>query len=137
MIDIRGFQCCFCTNSIVENKVDPVDMKLICNDDLKNKTDTFQLLYAHFDCLGGKVHESLRGYLAPINYSEFDRCQCCFCAGGIDENNINPVNMNIVFNNDMQNTTGISHNLYTHFKCLKKTLHKTMQGYLVQDDDED
>lgn len=137
MIDIRGFQCCFCTNSIVENKVDPVDMKLICNDDLKNKTDTFQLLYAHFNCLNEKMDESIRRYLVSTKYQKIDKFQCCFCASEIEENKVNPFNMNIVFNHDMQNNTGISHNLYSHFKCFKEKLHKTMQGYLVQDDDND
>jgi len=35
------FQCCFYNKNIQEDAVDPVDMNIIFNADMKNKTDSF------------------------------------------------------------------------------------------------
>jgi hypothetical protein len=141
MISIRGFQCCFCINSIEENKVDPVDIKLIFNDDMKNQADTFQLFYAHFNCLNEKLYPPVRDYLLSdnghIRIRKINRFECCFCTNSIGENKVDPIDINIVFSDDMKNNTGVFYDLYSHFHCLKEKLHKTMQGYLVRDDDDD
>jgi hypothetical protein len=62
--------------------------------------------------------------------------QCCFCAKGIKEDRVDPLDINIIFNEDMKNNSGSFQNFYAHFSCLKEKLHTTMQGYLVRDDEE-
>jgi hypothetical protein len=59
---IDGCQCCFCNEGIVETKTDPVDINIIYNEDMIEKTGRFQNFYAHFDCLRQKLHDNIRGY---------------------------------------------------------------------------
>lgn len=61
--------------------------------------------------------------------------QCCFCNEAIKEDSVDPLDMNIVFNEDMIAKTGSFQNFYTHFHCLKEKLHPSFKGYLVRVDD--
>jgi hypothetical protein len=63
--------------------------------------------------------------------------QCCFCAKGIEENKVDPIDINIVFNEDMKMGSRSFRNFYAHFYCFKEKLHKSTQGYLVRSDEED
>ena len=54
--------CCFCNHGVIENKTDPIDVKVTFNEDIKQKTKTFQLFFAHFDCFKEKLHPSIEGY---------------------------------------------------------------------------
>ena len=63
--------------------------------------------------------------------------ECCFCKQSIEENRIDPVDINIIFNEDMKHKTGSFQNFYAHFYCLKKRLHKDVQGYMVRDDEDE
>jgi hypothetical protein len=63
IMKITGFECCFCKKSIEEDSVDPIDINIVFNEDMINKTGSFQNFYAHFKCLKEKLHESMRGYL--------------------------------------------------------------------------
>ncbi len=60
---IKGFECCFCKKSINENQVEPVDISIVFNEDVKKKTGAMQLFYSHFDCLRDRLHKDNRGYL--------------------------------------------------------------------------
>lgn len=68
-------------------------------------------------------------------YNENSGFECCFCRQSIIETKIDPVDINVVYNEDILNKTGCSFNFYAHYKCLKEKLHENMQGYLVTDDD--
>ena len=57
------FSCCFCNESIIENKVDPVDINVVLNEDMQKKNGSFQNFYAHFDCFKQKLHRDIQGYL--------------------------------------------------------------------------
>jgi hypothetical protein len=61
--EINGFECCFCKQSIEENKVDPVDINIVLNEDMQLKTGSFQNFYCHFDCLKKRLHKDIQGYL--------------------------------------------------------------------------
>ncbi len=60
---ITGFECCFCKKSIAENSVEPLDITVVFNEDIKQKTGSFQNFYAHFFCLKKKLHKDSQGYL--------------------------------------------------------------------------
>lgn len=60
-----------------------------------------------------------------------------FAIKGIEENHIDPLDINIVYNEDMLQKTGSFQNFYAHFYCLKPKLHKDIQGYLVRADEEE
>jgi len=62
-MNVSGFECCFCKKGIEENKTDPLDMTIVFNEDYKKKTGSFQLLFAHFDCLKNCLHKDNQGYL--------------------------------------------------------------------------
>jgi len=70
------------------------------------------------------------------NFDEIDGAMCCFCNKGIEENKVDPIDINIVFNEDMLEETGSFQSFYAHFYCLKPTLHKDIQGYLVRVDED-
>ncbi len=58
-----GSQCCFCKKSIEGNAVDPLDISVVFNEDVKKKTGSFQTFYAHFSCLKERLHKDNQGYL--------------------------------------------------------------------------
>jgi len=58
-----NFQCCFCNEGIAENKVDPIDISIIFNEDMLLKTGATQDFWAHFYCLQEKLHPYMKGYL--------------------------------------------------------------------------
>ncbi len=53
----------------------------------------------------------------------------------IEENKVDPVDINIIFNENMKIKSGSFQNFYAHFYCLKEKLHKDVRGYLVRDDE--
>lgn len=57
-----AFNCCICNQTIIENKVDPIDINIVFNEDMKLKTGSFQNFYAHFDCLKKFLHKNMQGY---------------------------------------------------------------------------
>jgi hypothetical protein len=59
---IKGFECCFCKKSIKETKIDPIDINIVFNEDMIEKTGCFQNFYAHFDCLHERLHKDIQGY---------------------------------------------------------------------------
>jgi hypothetical protein len=63
--------------------------------------------------------------------------KCCFCNEGILENNVDPIDISIVLNEDMQKNNGSSQSFYAHFNCFKQKLYKDLQGYLVTDNPDD
>jgi hypothetical protein len=60
--------------------------------------------------------------------------ECCFCKKGIKETKTDPIDINVVFNEDMIKKTGSFQNFYAHFDCFHATLHKDIKGYFVNDD---
>jgi len=48
-----GHQCCFCGNGIVSTNSEPVGITVSFKD------ESSQALWAHIDCLGGRLHESV------------------------------------------------------------------------------
>ena len=69
-----------------------------------------------------------------MNIKEITGFECCFCKKGIEKTRDDPVDMNLILNEDMQNRTGIFQNFYAHFLCLKSKLHKDVQGYFIGND---
>jgi hypothetical protein len=65
---INGFECCFCQQAIEDNKVDPLDLALIINEEMKKNISHRSTLnlYAHSKCLHDKLHPYYRGYLTAI-----------------------------------------------------------------------
>ncbi len=61
--------------------------------------------------------------------------RCCFCNKSVDENLVDPLDINIIFNEDMVKKTGSFQNFYAHFECLKDKLHPNVKGYLVRTDE--
>jgi hypothetical protein len=61
--------------------------------------------------------------------------ECCFCKKSIEENEIDPCDINIIINSEMKKgpKERCSQNFYSHFQCLKERLHKDIQGYFVLD----
>jgi hypothetical protein len=66
---ITGFECCFCKKDIIENDVDPCDLNIILNSEMKKlANDRSSLnLYSHFDCLKEKLDKNMQGYLLAIS----------------------------------------------------------------------
>lgn len=67
------FNCCFCNQGIIENNVDPLDINIMHNIDVLNKTRREQTFYAHFDCLKEKLHPYSKEYFFKFedgNYNE-------------------------------------------------------------------
>ncbi|GAB4456742.1 MAG: hypothetical protein OHK0036_20480 [Bacteroidia bacterium] len=50
-------------------------------------------------------------------------------------NKVGPIDINIIFNEDIQQRTGRFQNLYAHFDCFKMYLHKNIQGYFIRSDE--
>ena len=65
---MSGFTCCFCNQSIKENDIDPLDINITANCEIKKnvKDRAFQLFYSHFKCLQEKLHDNTKGYLIEI-----------------------------------------------------------------------
>jgi hypothetical protein len=62
--ELKGFRCCFCNQSIEENKVDPCDINVIINSEIfkpQNERSS-QNFYAHAKCLREKLHQTIQGY---------------------------------------------------------------------------
>lgn len=59
--------------------------------------------------------------------------ECCFCKKRIEENKVDPCDINIVINSEMQKSCNnrSSQNFWCHFECLKEKLHKDIQGYFI------
>jgi hypothetical protein len=60
--DIEGFECCFCKQSIRETRNDPIDINIILNEEMIQKTGASQSFYAHAHCLYERLHQDVRGY---------------------------------------------------------------------------
>lgn len=60
---ITGFECCFCKKSIKETQNDPIDINIILNQDMQEKTGTAANFWAHFDCMSERLHPDVQGYL--------------------------------------------------------------------------
>lgn len=76
------------------------------------------------------------GKIMNGNFKAIDGVMCCFCNKEIEENKTDPLDINIIYNEDMLQKTGTFRNFYAHFYCLKPTLHKDIQGYLVRTDED-
>ncbi len=63
--------------------------------------------------------------------------ECCFCKKSIEESYLNPVDINIIVNAEMQKSKKDrgSQNFYSHFDCLRDKLHRDIKGYLVANND--
>lgn len=61
---VTGFECCFCKKSIEENEIDPCDINIIINSEMKKdpKERSSQTFYSHFECLKEKLHKDIQGY---------------------------------------------------------------------------
>ena len=64
-MEITGFECCFCKKGIEESNVDPCDINIIINSEMKKNANdrSSQNFYSHFGCLQEKLHVDIRGYL--------------------------------------------------------------------------
>jgi|GEM_PF-3334455 len=60
--ELDGFECCFCKQNIHETRNDPVDINIVLNEDMVQKTGASQNFYAHIACLYERLHENVRGY---------------------------------------------------------------------------
>ncbi len=61
--------------------------------------------------------------------------QCCFCNTGITENNINPIDINIITNEARRDKTGSEQLFFAHFHCFKERLHQYFKAYFIQESD--
>ncbi len=52
--ELNGFECCFCKKSIQETRNDPVEINIVLNEDMIQKTEVSQSFYAHIPCLHEK-----------------------------------------------------------------------------------
>ncbi len=74
MIEKLGFTCCFCSLSIIETMVDPMNINIMGNYDkyLKKgitlKDMPSQEFYCHFECFKNKIHVSIAGYFIEENF---------------------------------------------------------------------
>ena len=62
---------------------------------------------------------------------------CCFCNQGIIENKTDPLDVNIMQNDDVQNNTRTSQSFYAHFYCFKEKLHHFPKTYFIKFEDDD
>ncbi len=60
---------------------------------------------------------------------------CCFCNQGIIENKTDPIDINVIQNEDKQNKTGCDQSFFAHFNCFKEKLHRYFKGYFIQESD--
>jgi hypothetical protein len=69
-LKISGFMCCFCNESIEENKIDPCDINVVINSEICKPSceRTSQNFYAHFKCLQEKFHKNIQGSFV-LDYS--------------------------------------------------------------------
>ena len=65
-----GFLCCFCKQGIAENTIDPIDINIATNDDIKNKTGCNQFFFSHSDCFKRKLHQYFKGYFIGDLYED-------------------------------------------------------------------
>jgi hypothetical protein len=84
-----GFSCCFCNQGIIENKTDPVDIKIILNEDVLKKTGCEQIFYAHFNCFKEKLHQYFKGYFVKDNEDEIIKNTKCLIQKIIELENVN------------------------------------------------
>lgn len=73
-MEITGFECCFCTKSIEESYLNPVDINIIINGEMKKnkKERSAQNFYSHFDCLKQKLHKDFKGYFVANSSANVD-----------------------------------------------------------------
>ncbi len=53
------------------------------------------------------------------------------CKQGIDENNTDPIDINVATNDDMKNKTECNQSFFSHSDCFKRKLHQYFKGYFI------
>jgi hypothetical protein len=74
MMNASGVECCFCAKSILETRVDPCDITIIVNSEIKKpkKERAEQFFWCHFECLKERLYPTTRGFLMAPAPSEDD-----------------------------------------------------------------
>jgi len=70
--------------------------------------------------------------MQSFELEELDGAECCFCKMGIQETRNDPVDINIVLNEEMAQKDGASQSFYAHVQCLYEKLHEDARGYLIK-----
>jgi hypothetical protein len=63
IFNLNGFECCYCRKPIEESNVDPLDINLITNAEIKKPKEdrSWQNFYSHYDCFRKTLHPGLQG----------------------------------------------------------------------------